>query len=45
MEEENLEAKYTAMFYAKDFSCIRQISDDRLSTNLTENPPTTDEIQ
>ena len=45
MEEENLEAKYTAMFYAKDFSCIRQISDDKLSTDLTENPPTTDEIQ
>ena len=31
MTDEQLEAKYTAMFYAKDFSCIRNIADDKLA--------------
>ena len=41
MTEEQLEAKYTAMFYAKDFSCIRNINDDKLCDDLKENPPST----
>ena len=45
MTEEQLEAKYTAMFYAKDFSCIRNINDEKLCDDLQENPPTTEEIQ
>ena len=45
MTEEQLEAKYTAMFYAKDFSCIRKIEDDKLASSLKESPPTTEEIQ
>ena len=31
MTDEQLEAKYTAMFYAKDFSCIRNIEDEKLA--------------
>ena len=45
MTQEQLEAKYTAMFYAKDFSCIRKIEDDNLAKSLKESPPTTEEIQ
>lgn len=45
MQEEQLEAKYTAMFYAKDFSCIRDINDSKLITDLKDKPPTTEEIQ
>ena len=40
-----LEKKYMAMFYAKDFACIRQVEDKKVAEELKENPPTNEEIK
>ena len=34
VQEQELEAKYTAMFYAKDFSCIRQNNSSSIINDL-----------